>query len=46
MQKIDDKEIRVVITEANFENDTLNITKIIPEGKKEMNYNDFLRGLR
>jgi methionyl-tRNA formyltransferase len=46
MQKIDDKEIRVVITEANFENDTLNITKIIPEGKKEMNYQDFLRGLK
>jgi len=36
---------RVIITEANFIEGVLSIEKVIPEGKKEMNYKDFLRGL-
>ncbi len=43
------KKIRVKITEASFESDEkssgkLIIKKVIPEGKKEMNYDDFIRG--
>lgn len=38
------KKIRVVIKKASFENGKLTIEKIIPEGKKEMDYKDFLRG--
>jgi methionyl-tRNA formyltransferase len=40
------KKIRVKITEASFENNTLNIKKVIPEGKKEMLYEDFMRSLK
>lgn len=36
--------IRVLITKANFENNTLVITHVKPEGKHEMSYADFLRG--
>lgn len=39
-------KIRAQITEAKFENGELTIERIIPEGKKEMNYEDFKRGLR
>ncbi len=35
---------RVIIKEATFENGELEILKVIPEGKKEMPYSDFLRG--
>jgi methionyl-tRNA formyltransferase len=35
---------RVIITEASFTDGTLEILKVIPEGKKEMLYKDFLRG--
>jgi methionyl-tRNA formyltransferase len=38
-----DKKIRVVITDASLENGVLIINKVIPEGKKEMLYNDFMR---
>ncbi len=38
------KKIRVVITDAEWMNDVLKITRVIPEGKKEMGYADFLRG--
>ncbi len=38
-------EVRVKIADAEFNNDTLTITRVIPEGKKEMAYEDFLRGL-
>ncbi len=38
------KEIRVIIKDAKIENDKLIITRILPEGKKEMDYQDFLRG--
>lgn len=36
-------QVRVKITEATFEDGALTITKVIPEGKKEMAYADFLR---
>lgn len=38
------KKIRVAIKEADLENGELKITKVVPEGKKEMPYEDFLRG--
>ncbi len=41
-----DKKIRIKVTRAHIENDELVIEKIIPEGKKEMNYRDFLKGLK
>ena len=39
----DDKKIRIKITDAEFTEGQLIIKKIIPEGKKEMNYADFMR---
>ena len=41
-----DKKIRVIIKEAKFEDGELIITRVLPEGKKEMDYQDFLRGNR
>lgn len=38
-----DKRIRVVITDARIENDSLVLTRVIPEGKKEMTYEEFSR---
>lgn len=38
-------QIRVVIKDAAFENGIFTVTRVIPEGKKEMPYEDFLRGL-
>lgn len=35
---------RVIITEAELKEGMLNILRVIPEGKKEMPYSDFLRG--
>lgn len=40
------KNIRVVITKAHLDNGELVIDRVIPEGKKEMDYADFKRGLR
>lgn len=40
------KQIRVRIADAQYKNDALIITRVIPEGKKAMPYEDFLRGLR
>ncbi len=40
----DGKELRVKITEAVYEGGRLEILKVIPEGKKEMAYSDFMRG--
>lgn len=37
---------RVIIKEASIENSKLKITKVIPEGKKEMTFEDFLRGFK
>ncbi len=36
-------KIRVKITRARFENNLFVIEKVIPEGKKEINYSDFLK---
>ncbi|HVV39120.1 MAG TPA: methionyl-tRNA formyltransferase [Candidatus Paceibacterota bacterium] len=35
---------RVIITDAQLQDGKLEILKVIPEGKKEMSYKDFLRG--
>lgn len=37
---------RVVVTDAAYADGALTILKVIPEGKKEMPYEDFLRGQR
>jgi methionyl-tRNA formyltransferase len=38
----DGKNIRVIIKSAEYKNNKLILKKVIPEGKKEMNYSDFL----
>lgn len=40
-----DKKIRVIIKDAELVAGELKITRVIPEGKKEMNYDDFIRNL-
>jgi methionyl-tRNA formyltransferase len=40
------KQIRVKITNAEYRNGALTILRVIPEGKKEMSYEDFLRGAK
>ncbi len=35
---------RVLVKEAVYQNNTLHILRVTPEGKKEMNYEDFIRG--
>lgn len=40
-----DKKIRVIIKKAIWKENLLEIESVIPEGKKEMSYKDFLRGL-
>lgn len=42
--KRNNKDIRVIIKDANFKDGELIITRVLPEGKKEMDYQDFLRG--
>lgn len=39
-----EKEIRVIATEAHIEEGKLIIDRVIPEGKREMTYAEFLRG--
>lgn len=39
----DGARIRVKITDAEYENETLTILRVIPEGKKEMDYGQFLQ---
>ncbi|MES2006721.1 MAG: methionyl-tRNA formyltransferase [Patescibacteria group bacterium] len=39
-----DKKIRVIITDAEVVDGALKLLKVIPEGKKEMSYEDFLKG--
>ncbi len=38
------KEMRVVVKDAKIENKKFEPTRVIPAGKKEMNWQDFLRG--
>lgn len=45
--KKDDKPFRVKIIDAEIgQDDTLEILRVVPEGKSEMSYKDFLRGLK
>ncbi len=37
---------RIIITDATIESDKLKILKVIPEGKKEMLFEDFMRGVK
>ncbi len=39
-----EKKIRVRINDATYDNGVLFITRVTPEGKKEMSYEDFKRG--
>jgi len=39
------KQIRVKIVDASYENNTLTLKRVVPEGKKEMNYEDFVRNI-
>lgn len=39
------KKIRVIIREAKYESGKLEILRVIPEGKKEISYTDFIREL-
>ncbi len=46
VEKQNNTKVRVIIKDARInEKGELEITRIIPEGKKEMNYRDFLKGL-
>ena len=40
------KRMRVRVTEANYQSGALVITRVVPEGKREMSYEDFLRGTK
>jgi hypothetical protein len=39
-----DKDIRVKITHASWQDNHLQIEKVIPEGRHEMTFSDFCRG--
>lgn len=41
-----DKKIRVKIKKASFKDNTFVIERVLPEGKKEMDYKSFLNGLK
>ncbi|HEV7449486.1 MAG TPA: methionyl-tRNA formyltransferase [Candidatus Paceibacterota bacterium] len=43
---INEKGKRVVVTEAAWKDGALEILKVLPEGKKEMSYADYVRGVR
>ncbi len=45
-QKTGDKEIRVIATRVHVSDGKLIIEKVKPEGKKEMGFEDFKRGIR
>ncbi len=42
--KKNNKQIRIKITEAIYKNDQFKILKVIPEGKKEMDWKSFVNG--
>lgn len=44
IHKHNGKEIHVKITQASYTNSNLNIEKLIPEGGKEISFDDFRRG--
>ena len=39
------ERVRVTIKDASYDGRTFTILRVVPEGKKEMPYEDFLRGL-
>ena len=41
-----DKKIRLIITKASYAAGAFTIERVLPEGKKEMDFNDFKRGLK
>ncbi len=41
-----DKKTRIIVKKAHIENGELVLDRITPEGKKEMDYKDYLRGQR
>lgn len=41
-----DKEVRIKIKEARIKEGELIIERVVPEGKNEMNFQDFIRGLK
>ena len=41
-----EQKIRVIIKESEYKDGSFHILKVLPEGKKEMSYEDFLRGLK
>ena len=41
---INAKNKRIIVTDAEFKDGKLEVLKVIPEGKKEMPYADYLRG--
>ncbi len=45
-QKIGERNIRVIIKKAIWVDGFFKIERVLPEGKKEMSYDDFLRGLK
>lgn len=45
-KKQDGSRIRVVVVDASFSGGTFDIARVVPEGRKEMEYADFLRGIR
>ncbi|MEK7120849.1 MAG: methionyl-tRNA formyltransferase [Patescibacteria group bacterium] len=46
LQNIKGKDVRIKITDADFVDGQFIIKKIIPEGKHEMSYEDFKRGIK
>ena len=45
-QKHKDKNLRVIIKKAHMENGALILDRVVPEGKKEMDYSDFQKGIK
>lgn len=41
-----EKRVRVKIAQASYEQDAFHILRVVPEGKREMTFDDFLRGYR
>jgi len=42
----DNQKIRIIVKEAKYQNGNFDIIKVLPAGKKEMLYSDFIRGLK
>ncbi|KND51116.1 MAG: methionyl-tRNA formyltransferase [Parcubacteria bacterium C7867-003] len=45
-EEINKEKKRVIVKKAHLENNALILDRVIPEGKKEMDYLDFLRGIK